>query len=137
MSEHNQPPASGEGEALPPSLRGDDALWHELMQLRRTVAKLAEQQAATALSVHAPFAPKGVPTITCGGCGLTLAYIDLADAEVRLRVGGMLVFAQLTEGGHLTMTCPACVRYESVKGSEVVQLVKDVRAKAQGHTASR
>lgn len=107
------------------------------MQLRRTVAKLAEQQAATALSVHAPFAPKGVPTITCGGCGLTLAYIDLADAEVRLRVGGMLVFVQLTEGGHLTMTCPACVRYESVKGSEVVQLVKDVRAKAESYTQSR
>lgn len=107
-----------------------DALRHDLTQLRRTVAKLAEDHAALALRVHAPVVPSGVPTITCGACGLTLAFIDLSDAEVRLRVGGMLVFVQLTEHGHLTMTCPACARYESVKGSDVHQLVRDVREQA-------
>lgn len=117
--------------------RGDDAptthsesVQHELVQLRRAVAQLREQQAALALSSHAPVSPKGVPTISCGACNLTLAYIDLADGEVRVRIGGMLVFVQLTEHGHLTMTCPACYRYESVKGSEVAALVRDINAKA-------
>jgi len=123
-TQHQEPA----GAASSPST---DAVRHEVMELRRAVAKLTEQQAAMALSGHAPFSPKGVPTITCGACGLTLAYIDLIDAEVRLRVGGMLVFAQLTERGHMTLTCPACVRYESVKGSEVVELVNDVKAKAE------
>jgi hypothetical protein len=123
-TQHEEPT----NEAPSPSM---DAMRREVMELRRSVAKLTEQQAAMAISGHAPFAPKGVPTITCGGCGLTLAYIDLIDAEVRLRVGGMLVFVQLTERGHMTLTCPACVRYESVKGSEIVELVNDVKAGAE------